>query len=171
MQDSDGHTALHIAAFRGHTELALALVSSGASPNVPSNEGLCALSRVPPTTIHGGKAVPARVQQQMLARIAQPRRTTRRPPPLACAPSRSYRTRRARRGRVWCTWQRRIPRTIRDCERRNDGACRSARRAPGRPRPSTASPRHPRRRGCPMRPSVAPPSVRAARSDDDERAK
>ena len=72
LQDRDGHTALHIAAFRGHTELALALVSSGASPNVPSNEGLCALSRVPPTTIHGGKAVPARVQQQMLARIAQP---------------------------------------------------------------------------------------------------
>ena len=72
LQDRDGHTALHIAAFRGHTELALSLVSSGASPNVPSNEGLCALSRVPPTTIHGGKAVPARVQQQMLSRIAQP---------------------------------------------------------------------------------------------------
>jgi len=72
LQDRDGHTPLHIAAFRGQTELALALVSTGASPNVPSNEGLCALSRVPPTTIHGGKAVPARVQQQMLARIAQP---------------------------------------------------------------------------------------------------
>ena len=72
LQDRDGHTPLHIAAFRGQTELALALVSTGASPNVPSNEGLCALSRVPPTTIHGGKAVLARVQQQMLARIAQP---------------------------------------------------------------------------------------------------
>ena len=47
-------------------------MSCGASPNVPSNEGLCALSRVPPATVRGGKAVPARVQQQMLARIAQP---------------------------------------------------------------------------------------------------
>ena len=72
LQDRDGHTPLHIAAFRGQIELALALVSTGASPNVPSNEGLCALSRVPPTTVHGGKAVLAEVQQQMLARIAQP---------------------------------------------------------------------------------------------------
>lgn len=72
LQDREGHTPLHLAAFRGHSELTLALVSCGASPNVPSVEGLCALSRVAPKMLRGGKAVPAAVQQQMLARIAQP---------------------------------------------------------------------------------------------------
>ena len=72
LQDREGHTPLHLAAFRGHSELTLALVSCGASPNVPSVEGLCALSRVAPKTLRGGKAVPVSVQQQMLARIAQP---------------------------------------------------------------------------------------------------
>ena len=44
-----GTHSLHLAAFRGQADLALALVAAGASPNVPANDGLCALSTRPPS--------------------------------------------------------------------------------------------------------------------------
>ena len=74
LQDKHGHTPLHIATFRSHADLAVALVAGGASPNVPSAEGLCALSARPPSaaTLRGGKAPAARLKQRLIASIGQP---------------------------------------------------------------------------------------------------
>lgn len=74
-QDRLGQTPLHLAAFCGRDELALALVSAGASPNIPCHEGKCALSATPPTTTAlSGKVrgVSKALRTQMLARISAP---------------------------------------------------------------------------------------------------
>ena len=73
-QDKSGHTPLHLAAFRGHADLALALVAAGASPNVPSSHGMCALSSKPPApeVLKDARAVPKALRAAMIARIAQP---------------------------------------------------------------------------------------------------
>ena len=74
VQDKGGFTPLHLAAFRGHTDLALALVAAGASPTTPSNDGSCALSHRPPPNdvLRDARSVPSDLRAAMLARIAQP---------------------------------------------------------------------------------------------------
>ena len=73
-QDKGGFTPLHIAAFRGNADLALALVAAGASPTTPSTDGSCALSMrpPPPEALRDAKPVSATLRAAMLARIAQP---------------------------------------------------------------------------------------------------
>ena len=73
-QDKHGNTPIMYAAFKGHDLLALALVAGGASPNVPNNDGICALSSLPPKqeALRGARAVSRELRGSMLARIAQP---------------------------------------------------------------------------------------------------
>ena len=73
-QDKKGFTPLHLAAFRGHEHLALALAAAGASLNVPSYDGTCALSSRPPhpDILKDAKPVSVALRAGMIARIAQP---------------------------------------------------------------------------------------------------
>jgi hypothetical protein len=73
-QDKHGNTPIMYAAFKGHDLLALALVAGGASPNVPNNDGICALSSLAPKheAFRGARAVSRELRGSMLARIAQP---------------------------------------------------------------------------------------------------
>lgn len=73
-QDKHGNTPLMYAAFRGQDVLALALVAGGASPNVPNNDLLCALSSQPHRAepFRDARAVTKEIRSAMLARIAQP---------------------------------------------------------------------------------------------------
>eukprot|EP00965_Chrysotila_dentata_P133957 4430312-Pleurochrysis_carterae.AAC.1 len=74
MQDKHGHTPLHLAAFRNHATLALALIAAGASPNVPSAEGLCPLASTDPSPrlLRGGHAVSQSLRRQMITCIPEP---------------------------------------------------------------------------------------------------
>ena len=73
-QDKYGHTPLHIAAYRGHIELATLLVSSGASPNIPSAERMCAISPKLPSepSLHGARPLSPNSRHQVLACIVTP---------------------------------------------------------------------------------------------------
>jgi ankyrin repeat protein len=73
-QDKHGNTPLHLAAFGGGADLALALVASGASPNTPNADGLCALSaRTAASDPHDARPLVSKeLRSSMLARIAQP---------------------------------------------------------------------------------------------------
>mmetsp|Transcript_4836 Transcript_4836/g.14630 ORF Transcript_4836/g.14630 Transcript_4836/m.14630 type:complete len:459 (+) Transcript_4836:107-1483(+) len=74
VQDADGATPLHLACSSGRLALALELMASGASPNVPDRYGLCPLSSVdpPPVDIRRGRALLQAERLAILRAIVTP---------------------------------------------------------------------------------------------------
>lgn len=74
LQDRLGHTPLHLAIFNGHDELAMGLASIGASLNILSKDGCCALSPLPPPqeSYPNAKAANRQLRAELLARVTQP---------------------------------------------------------------------------------------------------